>query len=388
VLAAGLALVAVALGVSGWWFSRFPARSETLGRPPFALEVQRGVPATEVVQIRAGLLAIDDYLRSAVGVGVQGPVQVRVSWSNGCRLFLGPQSVSTAWVDGDDFICLNAAHRRWRSTTEAHVYNPAYVAAHEHVHNLQAQLGCFREGGAHEWQWLFEGMASELAYRALVVAGLLTEADAALAVWEYRGLQDDNGTLADYEQSSDDAGNNYGLFHLGARAAAREAGTPKSFAHFCRTAGAGLPWRTAFHESFGIPVEDLYAAVEAERGGIAGGDRSHNRPAPELTERGGQRYADRLQHPAEVPEPASSEQLGGLAGRLQSLQVTTRVGRCLPRSGRRPRTPRASSALRWSVRRAALPAVSAPAAATESSATCAVTSQLPSGTGATWRPSR
>ncbi|HLL64386.1 MAG TPA: hypothetical protein VK453_01425 [Micromonosporaceae bacterium] len=280
-VASALAVLAVALGALGWWSSRFPAESESIGRPPFQVAVQRGVPPHEVANVRVGLTAIDDYLRSdvGVGVGVDGPVQVRVSWSNGCRLFLGPQSVSTAWVDGDDFICLNAAHRRWRSSTEGHDYFPAYVAAHEHVHNLQAQLGRFNGEGDHEWQWLFEGMASELAYRALVKAGVMTAADVGLAIWEYRALQDDNGTLADYERSSEGAGNNYGLFHLGARAAARAAGSPKSFVSFCRATASGAAWKQAFQDAFGMPVEDFYDVVEAERTKLrAGTDLTTGKP--------------------------------------------------------------------------------------------------------------
>jgi len=264
-LAASTVVVVVALVSLGWWFSRFPADGEPVAGTPFELAVQREVPAAEVDLVRTGLTAMDRYLRSEVGVSVDGPVQVRVSWSRGCRFYLGPQSVSTAWADGPDFICLNAAHRRWRSSVEGHAYFPAYVAAHEHVHNLQAQLGCYRDTGDHEWQWLFEGTAVQLAFAALVEVGIVSADEVELAVWEYRGLQVDNGTLRDYERSSDAAGDAYGLFHLGARVLAERAESPAAFADFCRATGRDVPWRKAFAEHFGITVAELYDTVEAER---------------------------------------------------------------------------------------------------------------------------
>jgi hypothetical protein len=70
---------------------------------------------------------------------------------------------------------------------------PAYLAAHEHVHDLQAQLGCFAGSEHHEWQWLVEGMATQLACTALVEADLVTAQEAELAIWEYRGCRTTTG---------------------------------------------------------------------------------------------------------------------------------------------------------------------------------------------------
>ena len=248
-----------------WENARFPAGVEPLAGTPFELVVQGGVPVSDVDGIRDGLLVMDSYLRTEVGVGVDGPVQVRVSWSHGCRPFLRPGSVSTGWVDGPGFMCLNAAHPRWQRLVEGHAYFPAYVAAHEHVHNLQAQLGCFAGGEDHQWQWLFEGMATQLAYAALVEAGLVTAEEAELAIWEYRGLQDDNGTLADYERSSEQAGDAYGLFHLGTKVLFEKVESPRAFADFCRATASGTDWRSAFERSFGVTVGEHYARVEQDR---------------------------------------------------------------------------------------------------------------------------
>ena len=258
----------VVILVSGglvWENARFPANVEPLAGTPFELVVQSGVPVRDVDRIRAGLRAMDSYLRTEVGVGVDGPVQVRVSWSHGCRALLRPGSVGMGWVDGSDFMCINAAHPRWQPLVQGHAYFPAYLAAHEHVHNLQAQLGCFAGSEDHQWQWLFEGMATQLAYAALIDADLVTAEDAELAIWEYRGLQDDNGTLADYERSSDEAGDAYGLFHLGARGLFERVESPRVFADFCRATASGADWRGAFERSFGVTVPEHYAAVEQER---------------------------------------------------------------------------------------------------------------------------
>lgn len=260
-----LALVLALGGAAAAWSSRFPAASERVAGTPFRLEVQDGVPAEHVEGIRTGLVAMDRYLREHVGAGVAGTVVVRVSWSDGCRIFLGPASLGTGWAEGEDFICINAAHPQFAQRTEGHGYFPSYVAAHEHVHNLQSQLGCARDEDDHEWQWLFEGMAVELAFRALVADGHVSPSEAELAVWEYRGLQTDNGTLADYERSSDAAGDAYGLFQLGAREALDNAGSPEAAADFCRAVAGGTPWRSAFATAFGLEVSELYRRVETER---------------------------------------------------------------------------------------------------------------------------
>lgn len=257
--------VVVLAGAVFWQETRFPATVDRVGATPFELVVQPGVPSGDVDRIRSGLEAIDSYLRTEVGVGVDGPVEVRVSWSQGCRPFLGPDSVSTAWVDGPGFMCINAAHPRWQPLVERHASFPAYVAAHEHVHNLQAQLGCFASSEDHEWQWLFEGMANQLAYAALVDADVVTAEEAELAIWEHGGLQDDDRTLADYEQSSDRAGDAYGLFHLGARGLFERVASPRAFAEFCRATASGTPWHDAFAHSFGVTVPEHYANVERER---------------------------------------------------------------------------------------------------------------------------
>lgn len=81
-LTATLVTLLLVLASLGIWFSRFPAETESVAGPPLELEVQDGVPRAEVEQVRAGLTAMDAYLRDEVGSAVSRPVQVRVSWSH------------------------------------------------------------------------------------------------------------------------------------------------------------------------------------------------------------------------------------------------------------------------------------------------------------------
>lgn len=52
-------VVAVALSVLYWQLARFPAEVEPLAGTPFVLQVQRGVPADDLDQIRSGLRVMD-----------------------------------------------------------------------------------------------------------------------------------------------------------------------------------------------------------------------------------------------------------------------------------------------------------------------------------------
>lgn len=58
------------------------------------------------------------------------------------------------------------------------------------------------------------GHGRALAFEALVDAGFVTVEEAELAIWEYRGLEEDVGKLADFERPSDAAGDMYGLYEL------------------------------------------------------------------------------------------------------------------------------------------------------------------------------
>lgn len=270
IIAAGVLTVALVAGAVGWRLMRFDAPTRTVADSAFRLRVQDGVPAEQAEGIAAGLRAQHQSLRSVTGTGIARPVEVRVSWSQGCQFGLGPTSVSTAWAQLG-FICLNAAHPTWKTEAARFRYFPAYVAAHESVHAWQAELGCYHAAEDHHWQWLFEGMADHLAFTALERAGLVTDAQTDERIRVLGGLDAGLGNLRDYETPQPRTSSAYPLFHLGARVMARTGADGRGFADFCRADAAGTDWRTAFADAFGLPVDELYARVERERNRLATG---------------------------------------------------------------------------------------------------------------------
>ncbi|MGN9809418.1 hypothetical protein ACTMSW_08675 [Micromonospora sp. BQ11] len=118
-------LVAAAVG---WASLRFDAPIRPVEGTPFRLRAQDGVPTQQSAGIVAGLRAHQEYMRTVVGSAIEQPVEVRVSWSRGCELGLGPASVSTAWAKRG-LLCLNAAHPRWKTEAARFCWFPAYVSA-------------------------------------------------------------------------------------------------------------------------------------------------------------------------------------------------------------------------------------------------------------------
>lgn len=263
-----VAVVAAIAVLAGWQSTRFPAVAGPVPGTPVILHVQEGVPATQVEDVRRGLRA-QVALLSAAGAPPAGPVEVRVSWSQGCRPpWTGPTSIAAAWAE-PGFVCLNAAHPGWAAGVERDAWFPAYVAAHELVHTWQAQLGCHRGPEDQHWLWLFEGMADQLAFTALEDAGIVDAGSAERRIRALGGLDPGLGPLVDHERPSARSGAAYPLFHLAARVLVQGGASPAAFARFCRSAGSGTPWRDAFGAAFGVPVDEFYRRVQAERARLA-----------------------------------------------------------------------------------------------------------------------
>ena len=268
-LAAALAVVA-AVAAAVWWVTAFPAERETLPGLPVELAVQDGVSAAEVAEVRAGLRAADAYLRTVQGQGVTRRVEVRVARSDGCTAFASSAGPPTGWADAGR-LCLNTRAGAWR---QQFAMDPALIAqlvAHEHVHNVQAQTGCSAGPDEHEWLWLFEGMATHLAFRAMVADGRLPEAAAGEQMRRW-GVGDPGlRPLREYERSgAGDGDAAYALFHLATRRLDELAPRPDAMLDFCRRAAAGTPWREAFAAAFGLSVEEFYAGFERDRRRLAG----------------------------------------------------------------------------------------------------------------------
>ena len=249
----------------------FPARHETMPGLPFDLAVQDGVSAAETAEVRAGLAAADGYLRSVQGAGVTDRVQVRVARSQGCTFGASPAGPPTGWADAG-LLCLNTRAAAWQ---EQFRQDPALIAqlvAHEHVHNVQAQLGCFAEADEHEWLWLFEGMATHLAFRAMVADGRWPASAAGEQMRRWGVASPDLRPLRAYERGgAGDGDAAYALFHLATRHLDELAPRPDALLDFCRRTAGGAAWRDAFAAAFGLTTDDFYARFEAARPALVTG---------------------------------------------------------------------------------------------------------------------
>lgn len=270
-IGATLVVLLVAAAAVAWRETRFDARHEAMADAPFDLWIASGVSDAEVTAVRDGLRAAHLHLRAVLDAGVTERVEVRLARSQGCRPFASPAGPPTGWAEAR-LLCLNTKAPAWRSHLADDPAQIAVVAAHEHVHNVQAQLGCLRSRDDHQWLWLFEGMAVHLAFQSMVTAGRWpdTAVHAQLRDW---GLADaDLEPLPAYERDGAGVGDPaYALFHLATRYLDGQAARPSALMDFCRSVGRGRPWRDAFTETFGVSVDDFYARFAAARPGLTAG---------------------------------------------------------------------------------------------------------------------
>ncbi|MEU4624789.1 hypothetical protein AB0G04_33060 [Actinoplanes sp. NPDC023801] len=263
-LAALLLTLATVAGVV-WRETHFDARLEALPDAPFDLLVQAGVSDGEVAAVRDGLRAADRHLRTVLGTGVTQRVEVRIARSQGCQPLASPAGPPTGWAT-DRLLCLNTRAPAWRSQYARDPALAANVAAHEHIHNLQGQLGCHRARQDHEWLWLFEGTAVHLGFQSLVTAGRWPDATATEQIRRWGVADPVLGPLPDYATDGTGVGDPaYALFHLATRYLDEQAARPTALVDFCRAVGTGQPWRDAFAEAFGMPVDTFYTRFAAAR---------------------------------------------------------------------------------------------------------------------------
>ena len=267
-VAAALAVLVTAAVAVVWRETHFDARREALPGAPFDLLVQPGVGDAEVAAVRDGLYAADRHLRTVLRANVTRRVEVRLARTQGCQPLASPAGPPTGWAVARR-LCLNTRAPAWRHQFAEDPTLIAAVAAHEHVHNAQGQLGCLRPAGEHQWLWLFEGMAVHLAFQSLVAAGRWPDSRAPAQLRDW-GLADaDLDPLPAYERSGAGGGDAaYALFHLATRQLDAQAARPSALMDFCRAVGGGRPWRDAFAEAFGMPVDEFYDRFAAARPGL------------------------------------------------------------------------------------------------------------------------
>lgn len=268
-----LALIALAgcCGFAYWRNTRFPAHSEWLAGTPIELRIQDGVRARELRAIRAGLYLVEQYGWSALGRSARGPVEARVARSNGCHPFEDAGGASVG-EGKKGFICIDTASPGWQWLVRKDLTAATAVSAHEYVHVLQDELGCLAPGERH-FHWLIEGMATEVAWRALVAAGRSTETRLERTMIENGTFDPNLESLARYEREGGrDA--EYALWQLAvgqllrhavSAGAAPMARPERALGLFCSRVGRGQRWRTAFARSFGLSVHSFYTGFERGR---------------------------------------------------------------------------------------------------------------------------
>jgi hypothetical protein len=199
-------------------------------------------------------------------------VEGRVAHVDGCRPF---QSAGGALIGEGDagFFCIDTSSPAWQYMVRTDFAAATSLSAHEYVHVLQAELGCLPTTQDRHYRWLLEGMASDIAWQALVRAGRVSEARVVRTIRKDRPLSSGLGPLRDYELQ-DGRDHEYALWHLAVRRLLRVAvgddAVPASrpelgLRRFCERVGHGQQWHIAFARSFGLPLDRFYAGFEADR---------------------------------------------------------------------------------------------------------------------------
>ena len=270
-------LACLGLAVAGtafarWGADRFPARSERVAGTPVELRVQDGVTPRELRAIRGGLEVMDRFSERTLDRRVRGPVEARVARRDRCRQDeSGERSLIGQASAG--FLCVDTANIEWRVLISSDRPSATAVSAHEYAHVLQAELGCLPEGEDRDYRWIVEGMATDLAWRALVRSGRVTDARVRRTISRDRPFDPGSRPLPVYEREGGRPPQ-YALWHLAIRfllRAAVDAGAAPparpevALRAFCERVGAGRPWRAAFAESFGLRTAEFYARFEASR---------------------------------------------------------------------------------------------------------------------------
>ena len=270
-----LLALAIPLAVGGfayWQDTLFPARSERLRGMPVELRIQDGVSRDELRAIRTGLRITDRFMRSALGRTVHRHVEARVARSNGCRPFqaAGEAIVGEAQAG---FLCVDTASPAWQWLMLKDRLAARAAAGHEYVHVLQGEIGCLRSSSREHFRWIVEGMAEEVAWRALVAAHLTTEQRVSEEIRGDGAFDPNLEPLRTYETASG-RDPEYALWHFAVRrllahavaSGAAPARRPElALRHFCVRVAAGRPWRSAFARSFGLTLKRFYERFEHER---------------------------------------------------------------------------------------------------------------------------
>lgn len=218
-----------------------------------------GIGAQDIADVHAGVEWASSYLASVVGGDRQRLATVRTMLGDGtqqyCCLTYGPSfdivTTNVAWASPPA-----AAPDTWTPDTER-----TELAAHEYIHLWQYDVGgtsCMLGP-----RWISEGMAESFAYRSLVAAGKIPQAN--MDTFTKRQLRNATyASLQSLESTWPASANPFAVAYL---AVDRLLAVPSPLAirSFCSRVGAGQEWHAAFAAAFGTDVASFYSRFEAYR---------------------------------------------------------------------------------------------------------------------------
>ncbi len=258
----GLGVVGVLVLIVLYLFV-FIGRREVLAGTPYTLVVQPGIPQESVQLVKTGLERADQFFLDTTGTPFTDTITVRVASFQPCSpLEPVPPLAATANVVGKR-MCVNTSNGVWRQAMRGEPGIMMSVMAHEHYHSMHEQLGCLPSPWHKEYDWWIEGSAAYIGWETDIASGDLDRAWVDALLNDMRA-DPDLGPLSSYERGVD-GDPSYALGYQAVEQLVERTGSIGSLNDFCRSVGQSTPWQTAFAETFGIELNDFYAAFEASR---------------------------------------------------------------------------------------------------------------------------
>ena len=218
--------------------------------------VGAGVDAQSIADVHGGIDRAGGFLARSVGGDRSRTATTRIATGDATYCCL-------AHLDGIDIVTGNSewlspravAPDTWPADTER-----MELAAHEYVHVWQGELG----GNACMLgpRWLSEGMAESLAYRTLVDAGLIPQANMDTFTKRQLLTASTHPALAQLETQWPDSANPYSVAYLAVDRLLAANG-PLPLRAWCEAVGRGVEWHTAFAQAFGEDTASFYARFES-----------------------------------------------------------------------------------------------------------------------------
>lgn len=251
-----IALVSVYLFV-------FPGRREPLSGTPYTLVIQPNVSTQSVELVKRGLEIADRYLMERLGRTITTSIDVRLSGFTPCAPSEPILKLAGSGHSDARRLCLNTRSTVWKSAAAGDPWIPLAAIARDHFHVLQGQTGCLPSQGRKEYDWLTEGSAVFVGWRAVIEAGMVSEERTEELLNRLLTSRGALSRLRTYEKdATGDAASTlaYNAFQM--LIARSSLG---SYMDFCTRVGSGENWRAAFTQAFGLTVDEFYLAFESSR---------------------------------------------------------------------------------------------------------------------------